>query len=78
MLWVWPATVGLIRPVAWKPPYAVGVALKSKNHHQQPKAQKNDWGVPLVPHWVENLTGIHEGGSLIPALAQWVKDPVLP
>ena len=30
MLWLWrrPAATALISPLAWKPPYAVGVALK--------------------------------------------------
>ena len=30
MLWLWrrPAATVLIRPLAWEPPYAVGVALK--------------------------------------------------
>ena len=30
LLWLWcrPAAAALIRPLAWKPPYAVGVALK--------------------------------------------------
>lgn len=27
--------------------------------------------------WILNLTGIHEDMSLIPGLAQWVKDLVL-
>ena len=29
-LWCRPAAVAPIRPVAWEPPYASGVALKSK------------------------------------------------
>ena len=29
-LWCWPAAVALIRPLAWEPPYAPSVALKSK------------------------------------------------
>ena len=27
-LWLWPAAVALIGPLAWEPPYASGVALK--------------------------------------------------
>ena len=32
LLWLWhrPAAVALIRPLAWEPPHAVGVGLKSK------------------------------------------------
>ena len=32
LLWLWcrPAATALVRPLAWKPPYAVGTALKSK------------------------------------------------
>ena len=32
LLWLWCrlAAVGLIRPIAWEPPYAASVALKSK------------------------------------------------
>ena len=34
-LWLWcrPAAVALIGPLAWEPPYAVGVALKRKKNH---------------------------------------------
>ena len=30
LLWLWrrPAATALIRPLAWEPPYALGVALK--------------------------------------------------
>ena len=34
--------------------------------------------VPAVAQQVKNLTSIHEDEGLIPDLAQWIKDPVLP
>ena len=34
--------------------------------------------VPIVAWWVKNPTNIHEDLGLIPGLAQWAKDLVLP
>ena len=31
-----------------------------------------------MAQWLTNLTGNHEVVGLIPGLAQWVEDPVLP
>ena len=41
------------------------------------KKQK-DLGVPIVAQWLINLTRNYEVEGLIPGLAQWVRDPVLP
>ena len=35
-------------------------------------------GVPVVAQWLTNLTRNHEVEGLIPDLAQWVEEPVLP
>ena len=42
LLWLWcrPATVALIGPLAWEPPYAMSVALKSKKQKAKNKKQK--------------------------------------
>ena len=45
---------------------------------QSPHLIKMLAGVPLVAQWLTNLTRNHEVAGLVPALAQWVKDLVLP
>ena len=36
LLWLWPAATGPIQPLAWEPPYALGMALK-----RQKQTKKN-------------------------------------
>ena len=42
LLWLWcrPATVALIQPLAWEPPYAAGVAVKRKKKKCHTESQK--------------------------------------
>ena len=42
LLWVWCklAAVAPVRPLAWKPPYAMGAALKSKKKKKGKEKQK--------------------------------------
>ena len=53
LLWLWcrPAATALTRPLAWKPPYAVGVALKKD---KKTKKKKKYLGVPLVAQWAKD------------------------
>ena len=62
-----PAATALIQPLAWEPPYATGVVLKSKR-------KKEKTGVPFMAQQLTNPTRIHEDVGWIPGLTQWVKD----
>ena len=39
MLWLWyrPGATALIQPLAWEPPYAAGLALKSQKDREREK-----------------------------------------
>ena len=39
-LWLWPAAAAPIQPLAWEPPHAFGVALKSKKKKKKKKKKK--------------------------------------
>ena len=64
-LWLWcePAATAPIPPVAWEPPYAMGVALKKKNKKQKQKKtrQKQETLLPgyLAPR--EAKVGVADG-----------------
>ena len=42
LLWLWcrPAATGLIGPLAWEPPYALGMALKRQKTNKKKNTQK--------------------------------------
>ena len=77
LLWLWrrPTAVASIRPLAWEPPYATGVALEKDKNKQ---TNKQTSGVPVMAQWLTNPTRNHEVAGSVPALAQWVNDPALP
>ena len=57
LLWLWLAAVALIASLAWEPPYAVSVVLKSKKKKKESDLRLGWWG----------------GVSLAPGPAWWVK-----
>ena len=81
-LWYRPAAAVVpTRPLAWEPPYAVGVALKRQKKKKEKKENsfmKSIYGVPVVAQWLTNPTRNHEVAGSVPALAQWVNDLALP
>ena len=90
LLWLWcrPAATALIRPLAWEPPYAMGVALKRQKSINQlfyisrlqvakKKKKKRCNRSPRCGASETNPTRKHEVAGLIPGLAQWVKDLAL-
>ena len=81
LLWLWCRSVATspIRPIAWEPPYAMGVALEKtkrkerKEEKRKGKKKKKKEGVPAMAHWIRNPTIIRECVGSIPVLTQWVK-----
>jgi len=55
LLWLWcrPAAVAPIGPLAWEPPYAAGVALKSKNKTNKQTNKKDT--VESIEHICEQF-----------------------
>ena len=61
LLWLWHrlATVGLIRLLAWEPPYATGAALKrpkKKKDQKKTKKKKEKWA-QSCSLWFYSLIG---------------------
>jgi len=57
LLWLWcrPSAVALIRPLAWEPPYAVGMALKRTKRQKKKKWEDWSWA-RCMWGWVSALT----------------------
>ena len=62
-----------IQSLAWEPPYAAPVALKSK----KTKTKTEDEEFPLWLSGLRTLCSICGDAGSIPSLDLWVKDPVL-
>ena len=55
LLWLWlrPPATAPIRPLAWEPPYVMGVALEKVKRQKDKKAPKKPlkYGVSTVAQW---------------------------
>ena len=81
LLWLWCrlAAISPIGPLAWEPPYATGMALKSKKEKNKQKQNTTHQGWSSHCGSAEmNPTSIHKDEGLSPVVpAQWVKDLAL-
>ena len=63
LLWLWyrPEATALIRPLAWDPPYASGVALKNKNKHKKWRKGGNEgaYSIQLKLHLYRTITCVN-------------------
>ena len=52
-LWCWPVATARIRPLAWEPPFAVGMALEKakRQTNKQTNKQKNSFVRSPGNHW---------------------------
>ena len=71
------AATAPIRPLAWEPSYAEGVALKSnkkkkKTENKEQKTKSSHCGSAEM-----NPSSIHEDVGWSPGLTEWVKDLAL-
>ena len=66
-LWRRPEAAGLIRPLAWKPPYAVGAVLKSKKKKKGKNKSKKPHKSPAANAYIETLPQ----GPTLPAGLSW-------
>ena len=44
LLWLWPAAIALIRPLAWEPPCVMGEALKRKKKRKEKRKKEKKMG----------------------------------
>ena len=85
LLWLWyrPVATALIRPLAWKPPYAVGAALEkdkktkkkkilicSNNIDAHPLTKQNEW-ILAKPRPQQNLVEVTFGYTLAYGWGEW-------
>ena len=66
LLWLWcrPAAVAPIRPPAWEPPYAAGVALKSKINKEINKKKRLHFCVRGNDHFHSKFKSINRKKTL--------------
>ena len=63
--------------LGWRTEY-IGIFAAKTEHQKINVKKRKPKGVPVVTHWVKNLTSIDEDVGLIPGHIQWVKDLALP
>ena len=62
LLWLWhrPVATAPIRPQAWEPPYATGMALKRKEEKKKKKAHVKDFS-PFMKDRINETIKVFQG-----------------
>ena len=70
LLWLWyrPEAVAPIQPLAWEPPCATGVALKSKAKKKKKEVEQRTSSLLVIMSWLEGwmMAAILEQGVELP------------
>jgi len=66
LLWLWLATVALIKPLAWESPYVAGAALKKRKKKKKKEEKETEANQLKNPDNKSGLSGFSNLATIFP------------